>query len=459
MRIAPATGMTSEPLASAKAIAGFSRAGSALRRAAALAAMSAALARSAAAGRFHLGDQIFEICRLIGELGGAVALGGERLLGLGQRLLARLDQRGEPHLVGGQRRRALREVVALLGDRGAQIGELGEVGAQSVGLALQRFDHRAEQGGGANRLGHVLRPDRIAGGGSRPIRCSTASTSATTARRLSSERVSASALRVEAVEALVGGGDLPFGVLHLGGGVDQRRVEPGPVGAQRFDVGLDLAALLVGGADRVLDPAQALLRRSLVVGRVGGRRGRGGPGGGGRWGGGGDWARAGNSASASAPSAVVAAITTARALWSIAACLESVAMIGMPAQDGKRAIELLGGHHPDELVRPGHRAEIDERARFRLEGGIEPVGTADQPARKRRPRRRGRGRSLPPIGGWSAPRRARRATSARRLWGRRRGSRAPPRRSGPRRGGRGSRRSRAARPGRSPGRGRDRRRA
>ena len=244
------------------------------------------------AGRFHLGDQIFEICRLVGELGGAVALGGERLLGLGQRLLARLDQSGEPHLVGGQRRRALREVVALLGDRGAQIGELGEVGAQGVRLALQRFDHRAEQGGGANRLGHILRPDqdrrRRVAAHALQHRQHVGDDGAAVVER-AGERVG---VGVEAVEALVGGGDLPFGVLHLGGGVDQRRVEPGPVGAQRFDVGLDLAALLVGGADRVLDPAQTLLRRGLVVGRAaaGGGRRRG------RRGGGADWARAGKSA-------------------------------------------------------------------------------------------------------------------------------------------------------------------
>ena len=123
-------------------------------------------------------------------------------------------------------------------------------------------------------------------------------------------------MALSAASALVGGDDLPLGVLHLGGGVDQRRVEPRPVGAKRLDFGLDAPTLLVGGAQRVFDPAQALLLGRLVVGgRGGSRRGARAD----------RHARAaapaGVPASASAPSAACAAKTIARTLWAIAACL------------------------------------------------------------------------------------------------------------------------------------------
>ena len=140
------------------------------------------------------------------------------------------------------------DVVALLGDGGAQVGELREVGAQRVGLALQLGDRRAKHSGGANRLRHVLRPHQ---NGRRRIAAHTLQHRQHIGdhRTPIVERAGQGAgVGVERVHALVGGDDLPLGVLHLGGGVDQRRVEPRPVGAQELDFSLNAPTLLVGGA-------------------------------------------------------------------------------------------------------------------------------------------------------------------------------------------------------------------
>ena len=106
----------------------------------------------------------------------------------------------------------------------------------------------------------------------------------------------------------------------------------------------------------------------------------------------------------------------------IVACLESVAMIGMPRQNGKRPVELLGRHRPDQLMRPSHGAEADYFVRFAAQGRVEPVGSADR-------QRIGRDRAVAGPADLLGPLAAgqRRAAlveqrRARRLWGRRRES-------------------------------------
>ena len=62
----------------------------------------------------------------------------------------------------------------------------------------------------------------------------------------------------------VGRGGAALGVLHLGRGLDQRRGQARPIGANRLDFGLDRPALLLRRAQRVLDAAQLdLLVRAL----------------------------------------------------------------------------------------------------------------------------------------------------------------------------------------------------
>ena len=105
----------------------------------------------------------------------------------------------------------------------------------------------------------------MAGGGLRPIRCNTASTSAISPRRLSSERLRAFSLSVSDGQPHIGRVHLALGVLHLGGCVDKGRVEARPVGADRLNVGFDAPSLLLRGPHRVLDAAQLHLRRGFVV--------------------------------------------------------------------------------------------------------------------------------------------------------------------------------------------------
>ena len=61
---------------------------------------------------------------------------------------------------------------------------------------------------------------------------------------------------VEARQFVAGRGGAALGVLHFGGGLDQRRGQASPISANRLDFGLDRAALLLRRAQRVFDAAQ-----------------------------------------------------------------------------------------------------------------------------------------------------------------------------------------------------------
>src|SRR5512138_2134151 len=52
-------------------------------------------------------------------------------------------------------------------------------------------------------------------------------------------------------------------------------------------------------------------------------------------------------------------------------------VVGLPAQDRERAVELLGQHEPREPVRERHPGERDRLLRARLHGLGEPVRAAD----------------------------------------------------------------------------------
>ena len=59
------------------------------------------------------GDEILERRRPPGEFSRALVLGAERVLGRGQGLLARVDKRGEAHLVDRERSALLGQLIAL----------------------------------------------------------------------------------------------------------------------------------------------------------------------------------------------------------------------------------------------------------------------------------------------------------------------------------------------------------
>jgi hypothetical protein len=107
----------------------------------------------------------------------------------------------------------------------------------------------------------------------RPIRWSTASTSAITAEAIF-ERFAHRAFGVgQRRQALIGGIHLALVVLDLGGRLDEGGAQAGVIGFQRFDIRLDAPALLLGGAHRILEATQLRFARGLVVG-LGGLRQR-----------------------------------------------------------------------------------------------------------------------------------------------------------------------------------------
>ena len=58
--------------------------------------------------------------------------------------------------------------------------------------------------------------------------------------------------------------------------------------------------------------------------------------------------------------------------------LPSLPVIGMPGEDGHGAIELLGEHDADELMRPGDRAECQAQIGAREDGLAEAIWSADR---------------------------------------------------------------------------------
>ena len=137
--------------------------------------------------------------------------------------------------------------------------------SQRFGLALEFADRRAEHHRGADRLGHVLRPNQDRRRRVAPHALQHGQNVGDDAAPILERAAQGVGAGVEGREAFVGRDDLPFRLLHLCGRVDQGGVEPRPVGAIRLDVGFDAPALLVGGAHRVFDAAQPGFLSGLVV--------------------------------------------------------------------------------------------------------------------------------------------------------------------------------------------------
>ena len=222
------------------------------------------------------GDEILERRRLPGEVGSALPLRAERVLRRGERLLARVDEGAKTHFVDRQRLAPLGELVALDCDRVPGLGEGVEILADELGLRLQfryqlAHDRRRPDGfrhvvgldenGGRRTAAHPLKRGKHVGDHRPPALERT--------RQLVGGRV-------EARQLVAGCGGAALGVLNLGRGLDQRRRQSSPIGANQLDFGLDRAALLLRRAQRIFDAAQlGLLVHALLVGR-GGRIRRGG---------------------------------------------------------------------------------------------------------------------------------------------------------------------------------------
>ena len=125
--------------------------------AAAAAAARAAVSLSSRAIR-SLSDVAF-----LAEFGRALLLRAERVLRRGQGLLARVDKRGEPHLVDGERLALLGQRIALPSDRLPGLGESVEIAPRRLDLRFQFRNDRGQNRGRAHRLGHVVRLDENGG--------------------------------------------------------------------------------------------------------------------------------------------------------------------------------------------------------------------------------------------------------------------------------------------------------
>ena len=166
----PLTGNGSIPLADAKAIAGASRPGSfSAARSGRCPALSVIAGRAAGAGGRRgavescssLAIRSFRSFGLARQLRGALAFGGERLLGLGLLLLALLDQQ-RPGAGGRRRAPADRGRAGRVRRRSACAARTSSARSadQRLDLVPHLRQHRAEHHGGAHRLQRVFGPDQ-----------------------------------------------------------------------------------------------------------------------------------------------------------------------------------------------------------------------------------------------------------------------------------------------------------
>ena len=170
--------------------------------------MSAAFARSAAPAEFHLGDQIFESGRLVGEVRRRARVARRapvrpRSATAGAPRPARPAascRRPAPPGAGRARRAAWRSTRAAR--------RAGRCRRASASVSLFSAS-TVEPSKVAARIASAMSCGltRIAGGGSRPMRCSTASTSAIDGAAVVERAAQRVGVGVEGGEALVGGGD------------------------------------------------------------------------------------------------------------------------------------------------------------------------------------------------------------------------------------------------------------
>ena len=188
----------------------------------------------------ELGDQILESAGLLGQIDGARALGGQRLLALRLLLLALADQRAHARALVTERGDLLLERIALVVDLLAHGKQPAQVSRQSGHLVAHFRQHRAEHHGGADRLQRIFRAGdeggRRAAADALERRQHFADDIAPARERGADRRF----LRIERLQARLGVGHFGLDLAQLGGGVDERLVELAAIIADLLDLTLDL---------------------------------------------------------------------------------------------------------------------------------------------------------------------------------------------------------------------------
>ncbi len=225
--------------------------------------------------RLELGDEILEAVDLMRQVGGALALRVQRLLGGRLFALPFVDQHVHAQLLAAEQGKIAREPLALAVDVLADAQQVGEVAGDGVGLRPHLRHHRAERDRGAHGFQRVLgldqqrrrRPaaDPLQGGedfhdGGLPLR---------ERRREQMFAV------VERLEARLRRLDARFDVTHARGGVDELGIERAAVGAERLDLALELGLVFLGLAPSGAGGFELLIalleRVGVGLGRRGGR--------------------------------------------------------------------------------------------------------------------------------------------------------------------------------------------
>jgi len=104
----------------------------------------------------ELRDQVFEVVRLLRQIGGARSLGGERFLALGFLLLPFPDQRAHASALAFERGHLALEPVAFVGDFLAHFKQRAQIAGERLNLMAHFRQHGAEQHGRAHRLQGVF---------------------------------------------------------------------------------------------------------------------------------------------------------------------------------------------------------------------------------------------------------------------------------------------------------------
>ena len=212
----------------------------------------------------------------MGEIRGMLPFLVQRSLGCDLGGLPGRDQSREALAFRAEPRDLMRQRVALLCHRAAQSRQLGEIGRQRLGSALQLRDHGPEQHRCPDREEHVVRADQHRGQGlpAHPLQGGQhlADESATRNQRLLDRILAAG----QKIEPLFDPRHLAFGRADAVGGFDQRGRETDPIGPDRLKVGFGPFALRFGGGGVRVEVVELLLLLAEVDGRLGGVDRRGG---------------------------------------------------------------------------------------------------------------------------------------------------------------------------------------
>ena len=158
-----------------------------------------------------------------------------------------------------------RQHVPVGGDGAGQPHELGEIQGEHVDLIAHLGQHGAEQHRGADRFQHVLRPHQHGGRRTPPHALQggqdlgdhpAPGVERTALRRFASR---------QRAETVFDSPDAVFGRTHPFGGLDEGGAQPGPIGRNLGDLGLEPPAQFGARGDRLLDGLEVSLAPGLLL--------------------------------------------------------------------------------------------------------------------------------------------------------------------------------------------------